>query len=67
MERINWTPAKPMAQGRFWRITGNDQPPSLVFVEKQCLGFYVLGEGWLAFQPGQWAGPIGEGQNSANN
>ena len=66
MRNIKWTTKKPLTQGRFWFANGEEESPSLVYVEKQSLGFYVLGLGWLPYQPGQWAGPFGE-QDPANN
>ncbi len=65
-QNIEWTTRKPVTQGRFWWTNADEQAPSLVYVEKQSLGFYVLGAGWLPYQSGQWAGPFGE-QNSASN
>ena len=57
---LKWTTKKPLTQGRFWWTCEKDQPPTLVYIEKESLGFYVLGVGWLPYQAGQWAGPFGE-------
>ena len=62
-----WTLKKPATAGRFWWSNGEHETPTLVYVEKQSLGFYVLGQGWLPYQPGQWAGPIGERDPASNN
>ena len=64
-QHLKWTTKKPLTAGRFWRSTG--EAPTLVYVEKQSLGFYVLGLGWLPYQPGKWAGPFGEQGSEIKN
>ena len=66
MQNIKWTVKKPLTQGRFWWTSQEGQAPTLVYIEKQSLGFYVLGMGWLPYQPGHWAGPVSE-HDPANN
>ncbi len=62
-----WTTKKPLAPGRFWWSNEAAGPPTLVYVEKQHLGFYVVGVGWLPYQSGQWAGPCGETEPGSKN
>jgi hypothetical protein len=64
---LKWSSKKPLTQGRFWWTSQGDKAPKLVYVEKQSLGLYVLGAGWLPYQSGQWAGPLGEGDAAAKN
>lgn len=64
---LKWTTKKPTKQGRFWWTEGKNQTPTLVYVERQSLGLYVVGVGWLPYQPGQWAGPLAEDASSGNN
>src|SRR5260221_6376545 len=67
MRNIKWTVQKPQTQGRFWWADQPGQAPTLVYIEQQSLGLYVLGAGWVPYQPGQWAGPFGEPDAPCNN
>jgi len=66
MQNIKWTAQKPLTQGRFWWTNEEEKAPTLVYVEQQSLGLYVLGLGWVPYQPGQWAGPIAENDPAKN-
>ncbi len=59
MKRTSFKPAK---QGRYWLKTPDGDDQKLVFVEKQALGLYVLGIGWLPWQTGEWSDRVGESE-----
>ena len=67
MRNMKWTIKKPLTQGRFWWSSHEGDGPKLVFVEKQSLGLYAFGAGWVPYQEGQWAGPMGEQRTPENN
>jgi len=60
MRNINWIEKRPQSAGRFWWTAQAEKGPTLGYIEEHSLGFYVLGVGWLAYQSGQWAGPMGD-------
>jgi len=67
LPKPKWTSKKPLAQGRFWWNNQTTGSVALVYVEKQYLGFYILGIAWLPYQSGKWDGPFGESDPGSRN